>query len=246
MDLDPTRRRTIRDVRDIPPDILVQARQLNDPEAAEELLLYYTHASAALKMAQFVLRAFVHGEDPEALLGAGWSAPCTGLVVPDWSLDEKMTRPCAELLAPFGGVVPQRRYRASRQSWDLGLSDFSGLPALQRDDLVFRWADGVYELSHPHARVYTPIEPERLEPIGDVDVAVRRWIAAGLARRLLEVGWMAGGTCDKMLADSGFSPQACSADATIAARALFRELTELPLDEICVPGFLGPDDWYES
>jgi hypothetical protein len=154
-----------------------------------------------------------------------------GLLLPTFGLPDLLTRDVADILAAFpldGGAW--RRWPVTRERWD-ARDGLVGAPAVDRPDL------GRHVTLPPHVmRVRSDIA---LEPEPAPERLARRWIASRVARLAPDQDPEA--TVRATFVDLG----ALSADARTALAGLAREQREIGPAEDAVPGFRGPDDWYD-
>jgi hypothetical protein len=162
-----------------------------------------------------------------------------GILLADFGLPDLLERPTADILGviPLDGGIWRRR-PVSRRAWETR-AGFAGAPGVERPDLDRRFE------APPHVmRVST--RGLDLEPEDAPERRARRWIAARAAhatRRFRE----AAEAKDPLTLVRAVFPNIgpLSADATVALEGLLRERRELGPSETEVPGFRGPDDWYD-
>jgi hypothetical protein len=218
-------RDSIPDLNDMPEAIVAEARTLADPSFVRQLLEYY----AGLKNRPY-LPAFIDDVILGSTSAQRWRRG--DVVVPAPSLVDQLRLPREVLLAPIGGyagvrVVPElARWRSGDGS--------VGAPARHRPDATYRTGT-------PQGSIGL-VSPE-LEPAPGIEVAMRRWIAARIAR-CLRAGQSP--TVDGLRASVPAVPevQAWSVDARAALAALAREARELGPQNTAIPGFRGPDAWF--
>lgn len=216
----------IADLNEVPEPLLRQARSLAEPGAIAALLTRHTTPENWEYLEPFVEDVVLGGQD-----AAGWRRG--QVLVPDFSLADQLRLEPAELLAPLGGGFAHR-VRPSYGEWRSGAS-WVGAPALLLPGANYRSAVPDRALGLGSADT---------EAVQDRAVALRRWIAARLARS-------AEGSAFASLASLAASspglpaPGDWSRDAVIAAEGLLREHRELG-GQAGVPGMRGPDDWYRG
>jgi hypothetical protein len=138
------------------------------------------------------------------------------------------------LLACIGGS-PKNRVEAKFATWREGTS-WVGAPL--HADLHADYRDPI-----PEGAVNL-VSPQTV-PIGDVDVAVRRWITARIARVVFNKLGMDFTNAAQVAAE--YAPlSAWTHDAQVALQALARESQLFYADHPNPPGFRGPDDWFRD
>jgi hypothetical protein len=138
------------------------------------------------------------------------------------------------------GSQPWHQLRPDRKLWDAG-ELLTGAPAILRPELDYRFVPG------PHVRDLL-LDNVQLDPISNIDIATRRWIAANLARIAKNRTIEEFGSPRDFLAACFPDLEAVSDDALAAARGLLHEFavfSDGATDVASVPGFRGPDDWYQ-
>jgi len=219
--LSPADRDSIANLNDVPDALIAEARKLH-PFVARDLLAYYTTSSNRPHLRRF-LEDVVFGTESVKLWERG------GVLVPDVSLGDLLCKSRIVLLAPIGSrsdvrIVPRLA------SWQSG-SQWEGAPARP-------WPEKNYQ-SHDVPGTVSLIKPE-LEPMPNLAVGIRRWIAGRLA------GCLKGSkpkSIEGLFAVSPVELDLWSQDARVAAAALIREFREFGEDGR-VPGFRAPDEWF--
>lgn len=218
-------RGSVPDLNEMPDAIVAEARALGSNSLARELIEYYAGLKNRPYLPAFIADV-VGGTTPAARWRRG------DALVPAPSLAEQLGLAREALLAPIGGyhglrVVPDLAH------WRAGDSSV-GAPAKRRPDAHYR--SGV-----PKGSINF-VKPA-LEAAPGVEITMRRWIAARIAR-CLAPGQAA--TIEGLRASVPGLPevQAWTEDARIAFAAVVRERSELPSAHDGVPGFRGPDAWY--
>ena len=215
----------ISHLNDVPESLLREARALADSGRAKELLMRRTSPESWDYLDPFIEDVVLGGES-----AASWARG--QVVVPDFSLVDQLRLDGAELLAPLGGGLAHR-VTPSLDDWRSGAS-WVGAPALLLPDADYRYLppDGTSALGTMET-----------EEVRDVAVALRRWIAARLAR-------VAGSfdSLEAVAAGTAGVPalREWSRDAVIAASGLLRERREIGGERGGIPGMRGPDEWYRA
>lgn len=220
---------SIRDLNAVPRDLIEEARTLGDPMLARALLAHYLPSSDRPHLMLFVQDVVFGGEPPERWLRGR-------VLAPDWSLTDQLLRSRDALLEPIGGTA-MCRVRPRIESWTAG-SSVVGAPARPDDSATYRTQTVPSTIS---LQLTVPVEP-----ILRLDVAVRRWIAARLARVLRDD---AHAFDDTVALDAALARHALPArdtwsdDARAAAAALLVDKpSDTPAGE--VPGMTGADGLY--
>lgn len=222
--LDSAREGAIADLNQVPHELVAEARTLPRIER-RELLTWATAPSTHAWLVYFINQVVVGGADPSTWLrGAVWcSAP---------PLDRLLSGSRKELLGPVltpigSGAPPSELTRIRPDAADWRAGNPVGAIALWRSDARYDTLTPPHVLSAV-ANTFT------LEPITDLDVAIRRWIACSVARELPS-------------SPTRLTGPRLSVDAQLALAGLEREARELPpLVDGEIPGFRGPDDWYRE
>ena len=145
-----------------------------------------------------------------------------------------VARPLRDSLSVVESIEGERwvRPRPDRQSWIS--SPATGAPGvLVRTDPLGRKA--------PPGTIATILPADEIEPIDDLEIAGRRWIASQVASELR--GRPLPATTSGIAAALGVAGP-LSRDGEIAVGALLLE-SGLPEDDRA-PGFRGPDDWFRA
>ena len=229
-EFDPAVRGTITNLNEMSDEFLAQLRATENQFDAEIMLKHYLDLSQVRHVRSFVMNVvFGRRENHRRWKRGG------GLRL-DWTIQELITLPQETLLAPIrdNGQPIEHRIRPVRTEWNEG-SRF-GSPVILSPDLDYRWE------SPPHI-VRTPLR--LIEPLGDLTVGVRRWIAAylgtlmGIKKTLDTVD-----SPEDMFRVLDIEPDNATDDAIKAARALLRERPMIQKDPEAIPGFCGPDEFY--
>lgn len=217
----------IDDLNAVSAPLLQEAASLSGPEAMKSLLMRHTAPECWAYLDPFVEDVVLGGEP-----AAGWRRG--QVLVPDVSLADQLRLSPAELLAPLGGGF-SARVTPWFDDWRSGVS-WVGAPAL-------RLPEATYRSAIPGRAV--GLGAAETEAVRDPAVALRRWIAARLARSARPTAL----TSLESLAGSipGIPPIAeWSRDAVIAGGGLLREHRELGAEPATIPGMRGPDVWYQG
>ena len=216
----------VASLNEVPEALVEEARRLGTPLLARSLLTYYTSAEDRPFLKNF-LDDVVFGKHSPAQWRRG------GVLVPALSLTDQLCLSRDALLALIGGyaglrVVPQLA------SWQAGTS-WVGAPARPFPEANYR--------------TVTPAGAARLAAqarleAADLVVTLRRWIAARLAR---VVAPRTPGSLDELFeASSLASIDQWSEDARRGVGAVLREFREMGPADQAIPGFRGPDSWFEG
>jgi hypothetical protein len=220
-------RGSVPDLNDMPEQVVAEAKKLASRSLVRELLEYYS----GLKNRPY-LPAFIDDVIDRVTPVRLWRRG--DVLVPAPSLADQLCLHRDTLLAPIGGydgvrIVPDLgRWRAGDSS--------VGAPAKCRPDANYRSGTPMGSINL--------VNPE-LEPATSVEITVRRWIASRIARCSTSGERT---TIEGLLAHIQPLPalEQWSQDARIAVAALMREFRVLPSSEQEVPGFRGPDNWYDE
>lgn len=131
------------------------------------------------------------------------------------------------------------RLAPQRSDWDGSL--FCGAPAVLNRAADYRWR------APDKTKALILRGHEAIEPVKNLTIATRRWIASRVAWQLVQAKHEPGrDTSADEVARMLSVTVPVSADAAIAVRALLRERYELDPSSDGFPGFRGPDDWFAS
>jgi hypothetical protein len=219
---------SIANLNDVPEALVAETRMLGHRTLASDLIFYYTTFDCWPYVRSFVKDVVFGTESPKY-----WRRG--GVLVPATSLCDQLCLSRSALLEPIGGhagvrIVPRLA------AWAAGDSSV-GAPARPRPEADYR------SISPPGALDFT--EPD-LEPMPDVAVGVRRWIAGRLAC-CLKGG--APTSIEELFVISPYQlppTDRWSQDAGIAVAALLREFREIAPEPGAIPGFRAPDEWYRD
>ncbi|MEW5930114.1 MAG: hypothetical protein AB1941_21875 [Gemmatimonadota bacterium] len=218
----------ITDLNDVPDSLLRQARALADSGRIRAFLMRRTAPESWEYLEAFIEDVVLGSES-----AAGWRRG--QVLVPDFSLADQLRLAPADLLAPLGGGFAHR-VKPSLEDWRSGAA-WVGAPALLLPSADYRFAV-------PDRAV--GLGAAETEAVRDREVALRRWIAARLARAA-EAG-SAPESLESLVARSPWLPalDEWSRDAAIAGGGLLREHGEIGGGGGGIPGMRGPDDWYRG
>jgi len=233
----------IKSLHDFPLELLEEARKLPAPLQLR-FMEYYLDEGEHPYAAMFYESVVREGEDPENWLRGG-------ILTASLPLEELLAQDVSAIL---GSLQPRpgEAWMRFRQRWNEWISGCSpcGAPALLRPDLDYHY----WPPKHIKCLTVKPFV-ERLEPVHDIALATRRWLAAHFAEEaarldLLGKVWDLGALITAVVPDAG----ALSNDASIALTAMLREQRDLGVidfdsipyndRDLYIPGFRGPDGWY--
>lgn len=216
-------------LNDIPEALIAEARLLGDPHSVRKLLTYYTPFAWRPDLPHFIDEV-VFGSVPVKL----WHIGDT-LVLFSTSMENMVCKSREELLAPLGGTT---KSRIAPRLDDWQTSPFwVGCPALARPESN--------HLRSVPSGTTTFLGTSRVEPIGDLTVAMRRWIAVRLAYGLKDR--IPTSLADFPVRTPPLPPvEEWSEDARAALAGLLREFREFGSAEGAIPGFRGPDEWFRD
>jgi hypothetical protein len=218
----------ISHLNDIPESLLHQARSLAEPWEIKALLMRHASPDSWEYLNPFIEDVVLGDES-----AAGWRRG--QVVVPDFSLADQLRLAPADLLAPLDGGF-EHRVKPSPDEWRSGVS-WVGAPALILPDADYR-----FEVPGQAVGLGTA----ETEEVRDRAVALRRWIAARLARSAKADSAFAS-LASLVNPSAGIPPlHEWSRDAAIAGNGLLREHRELGDAVGGIPGMRGPDDWYRG
>lgn len=218
----------IPDLNDIPDSLLREARALADSGRIRAFLMRRTAPESWEHLEPFIEDVVLGGGS-----AAGWRRG--QVLVPDFSLADQLCLAPADLLAPLGGGFTHRVV-PSPDDWRSG-AGWVGAPAL-----VLPAAD--YRSVIPDGAV--GLGSAETEAVEDREVALRRWIAARLAR-VAGTGPVLESLESLVARSPGIPPlDRWSRDAVVAGGGLLREHGEIGGEGGGIPGMRGPDDWYRG
>jgi hypothetical protein len=215
-------------LNEIPDAVLVVARRLSPKRRIMSFLSAYLRDETEDTWLSSFIDAVVHG----TVAASAWNRG--RILVRDVSFADQVSLPREQLLGCIG-ENPLLRATPMPSRWKVD-AYVVGAPVLAEPN-----AD--YRTPMPKGAVkWTSLETE---PIGDVDVAVRRWIAVRIAAVTTKKLGM--NFTDAANAAAEYAPlSAWTPDAHAALRGLVRESQQLPADHPAPPGFRGPDEWFRD
>jgi hypothetical protein len=233
--LDEERRATVTDLGQAPTWFVEEARRLKKGILRTAFLWHYVETSQRKHLSSFEERVLLAGADV-----AQWSHG--RILVPAFSIRELVVRDVPLILAPLGPRPDESwlRFRPDRSRWNSGVF-ITGAPAVVRPDLRYDCTipDEVFS--------YYLTEAEDLEPAGDITLATRRWLAACCARAAENRGALASTSDPKQMVAAAFPGiERASDDTMLAIEGLLAEQRLLGPTEREVPGFRGPDEWFQG
>ena len=227
---DPAMRGTITNLNEISDEFLARLRATGNEIESERMLRHYLDPSQSRHVRNFVMNVvFGRQEDHRQWERGG------GLRL-DWTIQELATLPQETLLAPIrdNEHAIEYRIRPKRTPWDPGCRH--GCPAVLRPDLDYKWE------SPPHV---VDVHERDMEPIGDLTVGVRRWIAAYLGTLMgIKKAFDTISSAEDMFGVLDINPNEATDDAIKAAHALLRERPMIQENSDAIPGFCAPDEFY--
>jgi len=227
--LDPSQRGAIRHLNDVPEALIEDARRLAHPMLAQVLLAYYTSPACNEFLKLYVHDVVFHGTPPRTWMRGR-------VLFPSLSIEEQLRREAPQLLAPLGGVF-EVRVVPRLSSWKGG-GTWEGAPAVVQpdSDYLTPTPEGTLSLG----------PSTRTEPVRDPVVAMRRWHASRLAFLAGISGALVRARALEDLSLPSLPVSQWTIDARVAGAALLREQRELGPTSDQVPGFRGPDSWFDS
>lgn len=197
-----------------------------------EILQFYVVESDLDHVAAF-LDDVVHGSrDPE-----GWGR-FDVLCGPSVALSDALQTSVESILSGLAPVEGDRWWRVEPSLEDWNASGSAGAPSVLIKQVPYYW-------TATSSTEWIRLTDERLEPIVDLDVAVRRWVASRIAWEIDPSGDGSGiGTVGRICAALQLDENRLSVDGRSSMEGLAREMSELSPDPRGVPGHRGPDVWY--
>lgn len=220
---------SVKSLNDVPRALVAAARPLS-PVLRQFFFRFYVAPSENDFLPAFIEEVVDCGADPMA-----WKRG--RFLVPFPPVEQMLTLDVDSLLALVReGVAPVvwKRMAVSLQAWTAGDTTTGG-PGVLRRDLDYHYA------APPDVLDFLVDRPLELEEVGNLAVAVRRWMASRVARHLLQSGLVPHGKASELLA-SVFPGLRVSSDAVVSVEALLRETDRYRFEG--TPGFRGPDEWY--
>ena len=232
--IDPGSGGTIRDLYDVPPELIADARKLHSLTLGSRLLRHYTVAGVWPWLPAFIDDVVERGVELSVWLRGG-------ILFPLFPVETLVTLGVDQILAVLQPAKDEAWLQVApdRDAWSIN-ETVSGAPAVVRPEL--RYDSETSE----HVRRVLLNGLESLIEVEDIAVATRRWIASQVAGRAVRFGGVERFADARTLFATVFPMAASpSEDALIATRGVLREAGELGSSETEVPGFRGPDEWYE-
>jgi hypothetical protein len=230
--LEPDLAESIKALNDIPGKYLEEARLLS-PMLRYIFLQYYIDPSLYRKLPQFIEEVMEKGVEQQSEANGR-------ILVPAFSVKELIIRDVTSIIAPLQPEVTEawQRLIPDRTLWD-AYEFITGAPAVLRLHLEPGWA------APEHVMDVLLDDSVKIEAVGDIFIATRRWIGANVAgaakrRQLLGVLWEPHILINQMYPEA----HQLSKDAEIAIAAMLSEIRYLESNELEIPGFRGPDEWY--
>jgi hypothetical protein len=219
---------SVENLNKMPDRFIKDASQL-DPEDAEVFFRYIVTPENKRFLASYVEAVVFKGEPTEKY----------GLkkyFVPDASLNHQLTLNREQMLHFSKGKFNMIQV-INYNSWK-NAANSMGIPMVPTfgANYLTPTPKGAYSIGETnHTILGTP---------QSIDIAYRRWIAQRAAMPLFRKVNTELSECIGVL--NKYAPQETwTQDAVIAIRALLRERQELGQREGEIPGFIGPDEWYE-
>jgi hypothetical protein len=231
--LDPQRQSEIRDLYDIPADLLEEAHRLPSTILMYQLLRYYTASSLWRWLPELIDDVIGRGVELQT-----WARG--GFIVPLFTVDKLVSLDVAQILSVLGPEEEESWLQVipDRGAWEIQES-VTGSPAVERPQLRYDWQEP------ENVRRVMQSGKDHFVDVGDIVVATRRWLASRLAGRALAFGGLERFTDPAVMFKTLFPvilhP---SDDAILATRAALQEINIMGPTKVEVPGFRGPADWY--
>jgi len=232
--LDEARRYFLTDLNEAPTWFVEEARSIRSRLLRHIFLKHYIAASQHRYLAGFDADIIEGGQDP-----AQWMRG--RFICPSFSIRELVIKDVPSILRPLQGVIPQnwQRLRPNWSLWEAGVF-ISGAPATVLTDVRYTWSppENVFTMALSEAREF--------EPISDVTIATRRWLAACCASAAKTRGILGSFVDSKQFIDVVFPDlDRLSEDCSHAIDALLAERRTFGFSDGKVPGFRGPDSWFD-
>lgn len=231
--LDEHERGTIVDLNRVPAALIGELQRL--PRIMQHRLLgFYLDPASRVHVGGF-LEEVVDG-------GAEVSQWRRGRVLaPSFTVNELMTTSSARLIERLGAVatddvvriVPSQKHRDS-------YGVIAGAPAILRPDLDYKYAPAGHLIDMGLECV------NDLEPAGDVVIAFRRWIASRFVAKFGALLDAEPAVSPSQMLAQLFPGISVTPDARGAVSAVFAELGCSRSAGDRIPGFCGPDRWFED
>jgi hypothetical protein len=226
--LQPEEHEAITHLNNVSGKVVAEALNLGSPLLAISYLEYLTSPNNWPYLKLFTQEVVYGGESPQ-----NWRRG--RVLVPNFSLEQQLLLTPAVLLAPIGGEFDQRVI-PRWEKWQAGIG-WVGAPARPEPNTDYLTPDVPGTAS---------LNTEQIEPVALPQIAMRRWIAGRLAAWLRSEGKLVQTATWEDLTYRLPVKESWSSDARIAALGLLHELRELGEIGNEIPGFRGPDEWYQE
>jgi|GEM_PF-5424835 hypothetical protein len=225
---------SIRDLNDVPREVVEEARALDSAVLRYKFLRFLTADALRGSLPEFIEEVVDRGRDPRE-----WRRG--GILYPLIPLETLVTLQVPEILSVLEPGEDERwlQIAPARDMWEIGEAA-AGAPALERPELRHD--------STTSSRVRRVLLNglEELWEVDDVTVATRRWMGSRIAWRASEHGGMENFRDGAALIRTLFpAVERPSDDAVISARGILREAEVQGPDGDSIPGFRGPVEWFE-
>jgi hypothetical protein len=223
---------TVQDLNKFPVHLIEVARRLSGV-LRYAFLSHYTNAEALRFLPKFMDDVVERGEPIETWLRGR-------ILVPSFTTIFLVQMSVEEIIRPLNPTQNEQWHRLRPQHlyWEAG-EVMTGAPALLRPEIDYRYSPPSHVLS-------LGVKGAELDPIADVFIAVRRWIASNLAYAARKRNLLTLRDPRELIHGCFRDIGEISDDAVIAAQALIRELETFPDYGEKVPGFIGPDQWFRK
>jgi hypothetical protein len=228
-------RGSVATLNDLPHERLQEAAALAARArlAAVEYLLFYVGNAELDHASDFVDDVLLGGADPRI-----WGIS-TVLFVPGMQPAQALQTDASTILQSLELIIGERWWRVDpeRELWDW--SGLCGAPGVLVRKASYVWSTEAARLRvEGHA-----LQDEPLEQVHDLAIALRRWISSRIQwelrdRDVRELSSTAG-VCSVL----GVRWETLSRDGQRTIEGLVKEIS-LADDDVVVPGFRGPDEWY--
>jgi len=223
---------SVTDLNAFPATLIEAARQL-DPVLAQGFVRYFASTDNLEFIPGFIEDVVEHGEEV-----SGWRRG--RILVPGFLPRSLVQLEVEKIIAPLVPAAGETWYhlRPRRDYWDAG-EFLNGAPAVIRPNLNYRYfpSENVRDLLMPGTELNRDV---------DLKIATRRWTASTLARAAMSRNLLSIREAIKLLRACFPDANQLSTNGLVAARGLIQELSCLPENNAEVPGFRGPDDWYQD
>ncbi len=214
------------------PDALVEAARLLPPVLRYTFVNFYASTDDLHFVPDFVEEVIEHGRN-----AAGWRRG--RVLVPDFLPRFLVQLEADEIIAPLAPTASEDWYQLKPRLdlWKAG-EFLTGAPAVIRPNLSYKY------FPPEHVRDLL-VEGTELNRVVDLKVAVRRWTASSLGIAAMRRDLLGVRDATELLRACFPDASRISTNGFIAARGLIRELDSLAGNQDQVPGFRGPDSWYQ-